>query len=60
MVGFDVADACLPELRAAGRTAMRDGVEHLVFPLWRRVDDDALDEAPDDGVNRRRRRPPCG
>lgn len=37
MVGFDVAAACLPGFRAAGRTTARDGVEYLVFPLWHRV-----------------------
>lgn len=34
MVGFDVAEACLPQLRAAGRTVVEDGVEYLVFPMW--------------------------
>jgi len=35
MVGFDAAAAHLPDLRAAGRTSRRDGVEYLVFPVWR-------------------------
>jgi len=34
MVGVDVAETCLPKLREAGRTAVRDGVEYLVFRMW--------------------------
>ena len=37
MVGFDVAAACMPVLRAARRTEVHDGVEYLAFPLWERV-----------------------
>jgi hypothetical protein len=37
MVGFDVAAACLPAFREAGRTERHDGVEYLVFPLWQRT-----------------------
>lgn len=39
MVGFDVARACLPELRDEGRTTVRDGVEYLVFTVWSPVQD---------------------
>lgn len=35
MVGFDVAAVHVPRFRSAGRTEARDGVEYLVFPLWR-------------------------
>jgi hypothetical protein len=38
MVGFDAAEARLPAFRAADRTVIRDGVEHLVFPVWERVE----------------------
>lgn len=41
MVGFDVAETCLPHLRAAGRTTVQDGVEYLVFPMWTPVGEDA-------------------
>lgn len=41
MVGFDTAQACLPGLRRAGRTEVRDGVEYLVFPLWTPVGDES-------------------
>jgi hypothetical protein len=34
MLGFDVASASLPVLRAAGRTVAKDGVEYLAFPMW--------------------------
>lgn len=34
MVGFETAEACLPGLRAAGRTAVEDGVEYLIFRMW--------------------------
>ena len=37
MAGFEVVDAHLPRLRATGRTAMRDGVEYIAFPVWARV-----------------------
>jgi hypothetical protein len=37
MAGFEVVDANLPHLRAAGRTAMRDGVEYITFPVWERL-----------------------
>jgi hypothetical protein len=36
MVGFDVAAACVPGFREAGRTELHDGVEYLTFPLWQR------------------------
>jgi hypothetical protein len=35
MVGFATAAEHLPALRAQGRTDARDGVEYLLFPLWR-------------------------
>lgn len=35
MVGFATADANLPSLREAGRTQRHDGVEYIVFPIWR-------------------------
>ena len=38
MVGVEVAEACLPDLRQAGRTVVEDGVEYLVFPMWTPVD----------------------
>ncbi len=34
MLGFDVVAQLLPKWRAAGRTATRDGVEYVTFPLW--------------------------
>jgi hypothetical protein len=37
MIGFDAAEAQLPRFRAAGRTEAHDGVEYLVFPVWRRT-----------------------
>ena len=36
MVGFEVAAACVPTFRAAGRTELHDGVEYVTFPLWHR------------------------
>ncbi len=38
MIGFDAAHACLPQLRAAGRTEVHDGVEYLTFPMWSAAD----------------------
>jgi len=38
MVGFDAAEARLPEFRPAGRTETRDGVEYLAFPVWERIE----------------------
>ena len=37
MIGFDAANACLPQLRRAGRTEVHDGVEYLTFPMWERL-----------------------
>lgn len=37
MAGFDTAAAAIPAFREAGRTVTRDGVEYLVFPVWRPV-----------------------
>jgi hypothetical protein len=37
MLGIDAANACLPALRAGGRTVAHDGVEYLTFPLWQRI-----------------------
>ena len=37
MLGFDVANACVPFLRDAGRTESHDGVEYLVFRVWERL-----------------------
>ncbi len=34
MVGVEAMHACLPELRRAGRTEVRDGVEYVTFPMW--------------------------
>lgn len=34
MAGFDAVNACLPELRRAGRTEHHDGVEYLSFRVW--------------------------
>lgn len=39
MAGLDAARAHLPALAAAGRIEQRDGVDHLTFPVWRRVED---------------------
>jgi hypothetical protein len=39
MLGFEIAETCLPGLRSANRTLTRDGVEYLTFPVWNRVDD---------------------
>lgn len=40
MVGVDVARHCLPDLRNAGRTEVRDGVEYLSFTMWTPVPED--------------------
>ena len=37
MLGFEVAKACVPQLRDAGRTQSHDGVEYLVFRVWERL-----------------------
>lgn len=37
MIGFDAANACVPELRRAGRTEVHDGVEYVTFPMWERL-----------------------
>jgi hypothetical protein len=34
MIGFDATNACLGELRRAGRTETHDGVEYVTFALW--------------------------
>lgn len=34
MLGFEVAAACVGELRRAGRTESHDGVEYVTFPMW--------------------------
>lgn len=38
MVSFETAEQHLPTLRAAGRTETRDGVEYLLFPVWRELE----------------------
>jgi hypothetical protein len=43
MVGFDVAAAHLPDFRAADRLVNVDGVEHIAFPVWRRIGDPLAD-----------------
>ena len=37
MIGFDAVNACLPELRRAGRTETHDGVEYIAFRMWEPV-----------------------
>jgi hypothetical protein len=37
MIGFDATNAALGELRAAGRTDVRDGVEYITFRMWEPV-----------------------
>ena len=37
MVGFDATNAALTELRRAGRTEQRDGVEYVAFRMWEPV-----------------------
>jgi hypothetical protein len=37
MIGFDAAAAALPGLREQGRTEAHDGVEHLAFRVWERL-----------------------
>jgi hypothetical protein len=34
MIGVKATNAALAELRRAGRTASRDGVEYITFPMW--------------------------
>jgi len=34
MIGFEAAAACVGELRRAGRTEVRDGVEYVTFAMW--------------------------
>ena len=34
MIGFEPTNACLPALRASGRTEVHDGVEYVTFPMW--------------------------
>jgi hypothetical protein len=34
IMGFEAAKACVAELRRAGRTESRDGVEYVTFALW--------------------------
>lgn len=65
MVGFEVAESCLPELRARDRTVVHDGVEYLVFRLWSPADDEPPAPAPPEtpgrrGISSRGRRPPSG
>ena len=38
MVGADVAAACLDELRRRGRLVDHQGVTHLRFPTWTKVE----------------------
>jgi hypothetical protein len=37
MLGFEVATACVHELRRAGRTESHDGVEYVAFAMWEMV-----------------------
>jgi len=37
MIGFDATNACLGELRRAGRTESHDGVEYVSFTMWELV-----------------------
>ena len=37
MIGFDATNAALGELRSAGRTEVRDGVEYVSFRMWEPV-----------------------
>ena len=34
IIGFEATNACIGELRRAGRTETRDGVEYVSFALW--------------------------
>ncbi len=34
MIGFEATNACVAELRRAGRTEIHDGVEYVAFTLW--------------------------
>jgi hypothetical protein len=34
---FETAEACLRQLRSAGRTTARDGREYLVFPVGQTI-----------------------
>jgi hypothetical protein len=37
MIGFDATNACVGELRRAGRTEVHDGVEYVSFVMWEMV-----------------------
>ena len=37
MIGFDATNACLGELRRAGRTEAHDGVEYVSFSMWEMI-----------------------
>jgi len=37
MLGFEVANECVSELRRAGRTEAHDGVEYVSFAMWEMV-----------------------
>ena len=37
MIGFEATNACLAELRRAGRTEMHDGVEYVTFAMWEMI-----------------------
>ena len=37
MLGFEVATACMNELRRTGRTESHDGVEYVAFVMWEMV-----------------------
>ena len=34
MIGIEATNAAVSELRRAGRTEVRDGVEYVTFPMW--------------------------
>lgn len=38
MVGHDVADACLPELKRKRRLVKHQDVLHIKFPTWRSIE----------------------
>ncbi len=39
ILGFEAAQACVAELRRAGRTEVRDGVEYVTFAMWEVIAD---------------------
>jgi hypothetical protein len=37
MIGLDATNACMGELRRAGRTEAHDGVEYVSFVMWEMI-----------------------